>query len=165
MGSGKSTIAKRLADALGMNLLDLDRYIEEQERRTITKIFKDEGEAGFRGLEKRHLHDISEHIDEVVVATGGGTPCFYDNMVHMNNHGLTIYLEMDAMSLAFRLENFSDERPLLVGKNYTEIKTFVKQHLEERRAYYQESQLIVNALGFDDKKLEALASDIANYSK
>ena len=79
MGCGKSSVGKKLAKKMGFDFLDLDDYIEEKEKRTISEIFEKEGEAGFRGLEKKYLQEVSALKDKIV-STGGGTPCFYDNM-------------------------------------------------------------------------------------
>jgi shikimate kinase len=156
MGSGKSTIGERLADTMDMKFVDLDAFITTRTKRTIQAIFDAEGEAGFRGIEKRCLHEVCEECPDVVVATGGGSPCYYDNMTFMKSQGLTIYLEMDVNSLTYRLENSDDGRPLIVGMDQSTLKHFVEQQLD---------QLIINALGFDQKKINKLAKTISSYSR
>lgn len=165
MGSGKSTLGRRLAEVMGLKHLDLDDYLEKSESRTIPEIFEGEGEAGFRGIERRCLQEIIDSQDEVVISTGGGTPCFYDNMQKMNEAGLTIYLRMDVKSLVFRLENSKQDRPLLRGKDLNEMDAYVRQHLEERKHYYEEAVISVDGMGLSDKRLEQLVEAIVNYSR
>lgn len=159
MGCGKTTIGSKLAKKLHYDFLDLDDFIERSENRTIAKIFKQEGEAGFRGLEQKHLTILKEY-NNIVVSTGGGTPCFYDNMDFMNQHGITVYLDMDVNSLCFRLKHGQKTRPLIEGKYDSELKKFVSQHLSERIAYYQQSKIIVNAMAFDEHKIEMLKKQL-----
>ena len=92
MGAGKTTIGKALAKELGIMFYDLDWYIESRMRRTVAQIFSDEGEEGFREIERNMLHEVAE-FEDVVISRGGGTPCFYDNMDYMNAQGDTIYLQ------------------------------------------------------------------------
>ncbi|MGK0278242.1 MAG: shikimate kinase [Litorivivens sp.] len=101
----------------------------------------------------------------MVIATGGGTPCFYNNMEFMNNHGITLYLKLDIPSLVFRLQHDAAVRPLIQGMSPEQLKTFVHQHLEERKEFYEESQIEVNGLGMSNKKIEDLVYQIANYSR
>ncbi|NNE55601.1 MAG: shikimate kinase [Flavobacteriales bacterium] len=165
MGSGKTTLGERLSRAMSMDFVDLDQQIELRENRPIPEIFKAEGEAGFRGIEKRCLREVVTEMDEVVISTGGGTPCFYDNMSLMNQSGLTIYLRMDVPSLVFRLRNSDGSRPLISGMSENELSAFVKQHLEERKEFYEECKIVVEGMGFSDKKLDELIDAIVNYSR
>jgi len=159
MGCGKSTIGKKLSKALKFDFIDLDDFIEKSENRTISKIFEQEGEAGFRGLEQKHLIFLKDY-NNIIVSTGGGTPCFYDNMDFMNKFGHTVYLEMDVRSLCFRLKHSKKDRPLIYGKSDYELFKFVTQHIMERIEFYQQSKLTVNAMGFDDLKIELLADQL-----
>lgn len=164
MGVGKTTVAKRLANAMGMDVVDLDGFIEGQENRTIHEIFEQEGESGFRGVERKWLKEMEE-LDEVIISTGGGAPCFYDNMKVMNDLGITVYLKMDPRSIVYRLMNAKEDRPLVRGKSEKEMLKFVYQNLEERREFYEQCQIEVNALGFSSAKMEKLADAIVNYSR
>ncbi len=159
MGCGKTTLGEQLAKAMSYNFIDLDDFIEKSEKRTISQIFEQEGEAGFRGLEQKHLNILKDY-NKLVVSTGGGTPCFYNNMEFMNKTGITIYLEMDVRSLCYRLQHGQKHRPLLRDKSEAELAQFVKQHLQERLPYYQQSQLTINAMGFDKNKTEILANTL-----
>jgi shikimate kinase len=92
------------------------------------------GEAEFRLLESKYLKIVFEK-QNVLVSTGGGTPCFFDNMNNINANGTSIYLEMDEKSLTNRLVNNTESRPLIKGKNKKELLDFIKSHLKERRTY------------------------------
>ncbi|MCB0762680.1 MAG: shikimate kinase [Flavobacteriales bacterium] len=165
MAAGKTSVGKRLSTSLGMAFEDLDSYIEATEECTINDIFKREGEAGFRGIERRCLRQLIETQDQVIVATGGGTPCFYDNLAYMKECGLVVYLKHDVSSLVFRLRNDSAARPLIAELSEQELEHFVHHHLEERREYYEDADLIINAMGMSDRKIENLADEIARYSR
>lgn len=164
MGAGKTTTGKQLAKALDVPFIDLDREIETRERRSISTIFDENGEAGFRGLERAWLQRLSLEHPNMVCATGGGTPCFYDNMRYMNVHGITVYLEMDVASIVHRLQNAVDERPMIAGKSPDELKAFVTYHLEERREFYHEAQITFGALGMNRVKLNVLIDRIRAVS-
>jgi len=165
MGSGKSTLGKQLANRLQFKFVDLDKTIEEKEGHELFDIFNKQGEAYFRGLEKKYLHETTALLEDAVIAVGGGTPCFYDNMSFMNKEGVTVYLKMDASSLAYRIFNGKGKRPLVDGKSEADLKVFVKDHLAEREDMYNDASIIVEALGFDAKKLDELASRLRAYSK
>ena len=128
MGSGKSTLGKALASRCEVRFIDLDDYIEERSGKTIKKIFATEGEAAFRDLERRMLVEVSG-FDNVLVACGGGTPCFGDNMELMNEHGdfITRQLEMRMPHYSKAAEVF--DSTLLEDENQIERKceAFISQ--------------------------------------
>lgn len=165
MGCGKSTLGKQLANRMGFSFNDLDKLIEEKEGKDIWSIFQNQGEAYFRGLEKKYLREVSETSEDRVIAVGGGTPCFYDNMDFMNNRGVTVYLKMDPGSLSYRIFHGKGKRPLVDGMGEEELKEFVKGHLKEREDMYEDAQLIIAALGFNARKLDELAEKLHSYSK
>lgn len=164
MGSGKTTVGKQLAQTLGQPFIDLDQSIEQGERTTIAAIFSATGEAGFRGLERRYLKKITSEHPNFVLSTGGGTPCFNDNMDFMRQEGVVVYLKMDVASLVYRLLHAKDERPLVAGKSELELHNFVRQHLEERSAYYEDAHITYSALGMNRVKLDELAARIRAFS-
>lgn len=164
MGSGKTTSGKQLARMLNVPFIDLDREIEANEGSSIPDIFKNGGEASFRGIEKKALHAVVAAYPAVVCATGGGTPCFYDNMQFMNRSGITVYLQMDVASIVYRLIHAHGERPLVAGKTHEELHAFVTRHLEERSEFYHEAKLHIHALGMNKIKLESLAERIRSIS-
>lgn len=165
MGCGKTTLGKQLANRLGIPFVDLDKIIEEKEGQEIWTIFQTQGEAYFRGQEKKYLKQLIMDDSEALVAVGGGTPCFYDNMQLMNDNGITVYLKMDPASLAYRIFHGKGKRPLVDGKSEDELKEFVKAHLKEREDMYEEAQVIVQALGFNAKKQDELVEILRAYSK
>jgi shikimate kinase len=142
MGSGKSTAGKKLAAKLGFEFIDLDKFIESETGKTIPEIFADKGENEFRALENNALKKLITR-EHVVVACGGGTPCYYGNMELMNNNGTTIYLKMSADSLASRLINAKDKRPLIQNKSEEELRTYINEHLEKREDIYHQAHYIV----------------------
>ena len=142
MGCGKSSFGKRLARKLEYSFLDLDDAVEAESGLTVPELFAREGEAAFRELEKKVLHKTLE-ISEGVIATGGGTPCFYDNMEFMKAAGKTVYLKMSPLSLAHRLEFARRERPMVSGYKGEELLEIVKTRLKERENYYLQAHCII----------------------
>lgn len=141
MGSGKTTVGKRLAKSLSLSFVDLDAYIEKKYRKTIPLLFEEKGEEVFRKIESRLLQDVAE-FEDVVVSTGGGTPCFYDNMEVMNRKGTTVYLDVHPEDLAAHLLASKTVRPLIAGKNKDELVPFITEHLSNREPFYRKAQLI-----------------------
>ncbi len=146
MGSGKSTLGPKLARALDVPFFDLDKIIEEQEDMTIASFFEQKGEEAFRQLEADLLRSITLENDSFLLSTGGGVPVFHNNMDFMNEHGLTLYLEMNPKSLAQRLAPARAERPLLKHLNDDELENFVAEKLKEREPFYKKARLIINGL-------------------
>lgn len=142
MGCGKSTIGRKIAALLGINFIDLDKYIEERNFKSVPDIFAQEGEPAFRAKERQALQEVVL-FEEVVVGTGGGAPCFFDNMELMNEAGITIYLAPDNETLANRLLKSKTERPLIAGKSREELLQFIGQALEKRSPFYEKSKIII----------------------
>ncbi len=142
MGSGKSTVGQQLAVRLDYSFIDLDEQIEKMTGMTITSIFSSKGENAFRVLERQALDRIGQ-MTSVVVATGGGTPCFSDNMDFMNRSGKTVYLKMAVKKLIERLQHEKQHRPLIAGKNDEELEKYVRNKLEEREIYYRKAHIII----------------------
>ncbi len=136
MGSGKTTIGKQLASRLGYSFVDMDAYIEEKQFKTVSQIFAEKGEHEFRQLEQKCLHEVAE-FNNTIISTGGGAPCFFDNMEYMNNRGLTIYLKLTAAQLAERLELIGvSKRPLLANCTGEDLRTFIADGLSVREPFY-----------------------------
>ena len=136
MGSGKTHLGKILAAKLGFLFVDLDSVIENTEGVTIAQLFDNQGETHFRKIESDRLKDLSKW-DEVVISTGGGAPCFHDNMAWMNANGITIYLKTDPHLLLNRLKSQTENRPLLSDKSDTELLDFIIQKIDERTLFYE----------------------------
>jgi len=142
MGCGKSTIGRKLAELLEISFVDLDKYIEERYFKSIPTIFFEEGEEGFREKERISLLEVSQ-FENVVVGTGGGAPCFFDNMEVMNNNGITVYIAPDTEVLAARLLKSKTERPLIIGKSREELISFINDALLKRAPFYEKSKIII----------------------
>lgn len=135
MGAGKTTLGKALARALGVPFIDLDWYIEERFHKSIPQLFAERGEEGFRTLERNMLHEAGE-FENVVISTGGGTPCFFDNMDYMNAQGATVFLDVPTDVLFRRLQGATQQRPILQGKTDDELRDFIGRALAGRLPYY-----------------------------
>ena len=142
MGSGKSTLGKRLARKIDYRFIDMDHHLEEVEGLKVSEIFEQKGEKYFRELEKGFLESM-EIQDNVVIATGGGAPCWGKNMDIMNRKGVTVYLKMSPVSLASRLEKSRNIRPLIQGLNPEHLRDYIENKLQEREHYYNQAQCIV----------------------
>lgn len=164
MGSGKSTTGKQLASRMHMPFFDLDSEVEASVGMPVSRIFETLGEAGFRGAERAALQRLTSTYTDLICATGGGTPCFYDNMQHMNTQGVTVYLEMDVKSIVYRLQHAKQERPLIAGKTEAELFVFVADHLQQREEFYNEAHIRFNALGMNRLKLDDLVARIRAVS-
>ncbi len=143
MGCGKSTAGKGLAKKLGYEFIDLDELLEANEGRTISEIFANDGEEAFRKIEQATLASTFG-LEHVIIATGGGAPCFFDNMAQMNAHGLTIYIQMTPEGLMERLQGGMDHRPILKGKSPQELHRFIAEALEKRNPFYTQAKSIVD---------------------
>lgn len=146
MGSGKTTFGRMLANTLNRDFVDLDHYIEEQERATVPDLFTTLGEKGFRTLEQKALLSTKE-MGNTIIATGGGAPCFFDNMAFMNRHGHTIYLKVTPEELSKRLLPARSHRPLIAGKSKSELLDYIRAKLSERAPYYNQAKIIADTTG------------------
>lgn len=155
MGSGKSTIGRSLASLLHYEHIDLDRLIESTVGATIGSIFEHQGEVKFREYEAQCLQRCGQ-MDNVVVSTGGGAPCFGDNMAFMCGCGLTIYLQHEVPQLAARLAVSKTDRPLLRGKDREQIEDYIRSVLPSRELYYNRASLIVANPTRDARRLYEL---------
>ncbi len=149
MGAGKTTLGRALAKDLGIQFYDLDWYIEERMRKTVPELFSIYGEDGFRKIEYNLLHEVAE-FEDVVISSGGGTPCFFDNMDYMNSQSETIYLKASIDVLLGHLKMGKVVRPLLKGKTPDEMSQFVKEQLEAREKYYLKAKHIHDVSMLDD---------------
>lgn len=139
MGSGKTTIGKLLAERLGCSFVDMDVHIEEKYFKSVSQIFAEKGEQTFRLLEQQCLHEVAQ-FENIIISTGGGAPCFFDNMDYMNVHGLTIYLKLTPSELATRLEaSHANKRPLLADRKGEELRQFIADGLSVREPFYSKA--------------------------
>lgn len=152
MGAGKTTIGKALSKELGATFYDLDWYIESRMRKTVSQIFAEKGEEGFRKIEYNMLHEVAE-FEDVIISCGGGTPCFFDNMDYLNQQGDVVYLKASPETLYKHLLMAKIERPLLKDKTPEELIAYITEHLKERAPFYEKAHytLDVNVLDNTDK--------------
>ncbi len=155
MGAGKTRLGKELAQLMGYSFLDLDQVLVEKAGLSINEVFSQFGEEYFRNLEREALHDSKDHED-VIISTGGGTPCFFDNLEWINNHGLSIYLDVEHQILTNRLWKGRHGRPLLKNLSKNELSSFVEAKNTERKTFYNKAAIHYQVLIEDQKSAEEL---------
>ena len=163
MGSGKSTVAKKLSRLKGWDYIDLDSLIEQEEGLTISEIFDRRGEAAFRVVESETLRSIDSSKD-IIVSCGGGTPCFNDNISWMNQKGYTIYLQLSVAALKNRLINSKISRPLISNIKESELDAFIEDSLSDREEYYLQAKECIDGLSLDIKKLSDRLESLYPYN-
>lgn len=145
MGCGKTYIGQKLAAAMSYNFLDLDHYLEEDYGSTIVSIFENKGESFFRQLEHDYLLSLRDKRRHIF-STGGGLPCFHQNIEIMNSTGITVYLKVTPEIIVKRISNQRDHRPLLKNfANDIELLNFIEKKMIEREAFYKKAKIIINA--------------------
>ncbi len=152
-GCGKSTLGKQLSRKLNIPFIDLDVEIERSMDLPIKDIFKKFGEPSFRKTETAMLKNISVQREEFVMATGGGAPIFFDNMIFMNNQGRTIFMDVPAREIADRISRSNlEERPLLARLAPDELKDQIEFLRSQRINFYNQASLRVegNSIGVED---------------
>lgn len=140
MACGKTRRGRSMAEELGIRFIDLDAYVAEREKRSVSEIFAADGEAVFRKLETRYLKEVCELYEDFVLSTGGGTPCFNGNMDYMNMLGHTLFLDTDVDVITERLISGKYKRPIVSQLADDEIRDFVGRHLTERLPYYSQAK-------------------------
>ena len=156
MGSGKSTAGRKLAVRLNRSFVDLDSALEQHAGMPISAWFTSKGEDDFRKAETQLLTEFSAQKD-LVIATGGGTPCFANNLELMKKTGVVVYLDMDVDQLVSRLKSGQAQRPLIAGKSPEELTAFITGHLEARKPYYEQAHVLVSAMDLNGERLDELA--------
>jgi shikimate kinase len=139
MGSGKTTIGKKLAKKLNYVFIDLDQVIEDYEEQSINDIFVEKGEDYFRQIESKILHITLHEEKNIVLSLGGGTPCFHANMDMIKNHSTSFYLDYPAKMLASRLDGGKAKRPLIKELSQAELVQFIETALNKRTAFYKKA--------------------------
>lgn len=160
MGSGKSSVGRKLATRLGYDFIDTDKEIEKEYGGSVREMFEKEGEDFFREREREMLVRLGGREGDIIIATGGGMPCKPGNVELMNELGYTIYLKMSPAKLAARLEGGRDKRPVIRGLNDKELLDFIKTNLELREPFYNKA---VMALECDDVGDEDVCSQAERY--
>jgi len=162
MGCGKTTQGKKLAKAMGYHFIDLDEYTANKLDRDITDIFREDGEDAFREIETTSLTECIHENMKTIIALGGGTPCFNNNIELLKNSGLLVYLKMDADALYTRLFKESAKRPLVANKEQDELYVYIKHLLEKRALFYNQANISVDGTLYE---VEEMKNSILNFSK
>ncbi len=158
MGSGKSTVAAELGRKLGVRTIDLDDHIVEKESLNINEIFKRRGEIHFRLLESTYLQELLDSPQSFVLALGGGTPCYANNMDRIiASPAYSVYLRGNLHTLLERLRLEKSHRPLIAGLDDEQLRDFIAKHLFERRDFYELADQIV---AIDGRSVEAIVKEI-----
>lgn len=153
MGSGKTSVGKDLAKKLNLVFLDLDELIKIQTAQTINEIFKNQGEIKFRKIEREILLTTLNQESNYVLALGGGTPAYYDNMKQINEHTFSVYLRLSPMELTQRLYNERESRPLISHLKKEDFPEFIGKHLFERRNFYEQAQFTIDVKSKTTKEI------------
>jgi shikimate kinase len=161
MGAGKTTLGKALSKQMNLSFVDLDHFIEERYHQTIRRIFEEKGEDGFREIERDTLREAGR-LEDAVISTGGGTPCFYENMAFMNATGTTVYLKLSVDELMKRIEPYRHTRPVLENRSGEALKQFMELSLSERSRYYEQAHILLPVGAMDTgADVEALITRLA----
>lgn len=163
MGSGKSTVGKKLAHKIGYHFIDFDQLIEEHLDLSIETLFKTKGEAYFRNIETQLLNNLD--VSDTVISLGGGTPCFNGNLSLINQKGISIYLKMSTKILIDRLIHSKTIRPLIENfKHNTDLlEEKINDLLIVREPFYSKADIIFKADTMTAKKYDDLLEEIENY--
>jgi len=159
MGSGKSTNGRKLARIIGYFHFDLDEEIEKLVGKNINQIFSEEGEDAFRLLEHSVLVSLTNRKN-IVVSTGGGTPCYYNNLQLMKDVGVIVYIKMKPESLAKRLQSSKVKRPILVRAQAGDLSAFIAKHLAQREDFYKQAHLTIKGENLD---FDILLNSVKEY--
>ena len=158
MGSGKSAIGSALANDLGLPFFDLDTLIEDSEGTSVQKLFAKKGELFFRKKEAEVLEEFLAAHDQYVLATGGGTPCYGNNLFFLEkSEMLTIYLQTPIPVLASRLKKEKSHRPMISHLDDHEMIEFIGKHIFERSAYYTQAKYHISC---EEKDVDEIVEEI-----
>lgn len=157
-GCGKTTLARALGRTGRFGFVDLDHYIEGRFSCSVADIFARYGETRFREIERNLLHEVGE-MNDVVVACGGGTPCFFDNIGYMNSHGTTVWLKASRGRLIERLDRARAKRPAVAALKPGETGLYVDRLLEERAPYYSQARFHLDSTELESRRSVQSAVD------
>ena len=158
MAVGKTTIAKLISEKIGIKCVDLDKLIEEKTNLSISELFKQKGEIYFRKIEHEIFKEIIENDEDLIISTGGGTPCYAGNDLFLNGENITsIYLNASLSIILARLRLEKKTRPLVANQSQEKLKEFIAIHLFERSYYYNKANFKVNV---DNKTPKIIVEEI-----
>lgn len=160
-GSGKTTIGKELSKKLGVPFMDTDEIICAEQEKTIEEIFNEKGENHFRELERKTLQELLRKKERFVISTGGGLPCFFDNMDQINQDGASVFLNVSPETITERLWSQRDaNRPMIKGKTKEGLLEFLKGKLQERIPFYSKAKIIVSGENITSEEIEEKLSGL-----
>ena len=159
MASGKTRLGNELSARIGYPFIDIDALFEEKYRITILDFFEKYEELNFRKIESELLKETLVH-DDAVISTGGGTPCFFDNMEVIKNNGISIYLKMSTPALMKRLTLVRKKRPLLKDQSKANLEKFIHHQIAEREIFYKQADFIIQAENISVDSLLKLLPEI-----
>lgn len=160
MAVGKTTIAQLLSEKIGVKCVDLDKLIEKKTNLTISELFNLKGEIYFRKIEHEIFKEIITNDENLIISTGGGTPCYANNHLFLNGKNCnSVYLKASLSVILDRLKSEKTSRPLIASQSEEELEEFVAKHLFERSFYYNKATFKVN---IDNKKSEVIVEEIIN---
>ena len=159
MGSGKTYWGRKWAQQSGLAFYDLDEVIEKEQGKTISEIFEKDGEDYFRKIESTALRAFAE-TENCIIACGGGTACFNDNMQWMNEHGKTVYLSAIPQYIFDRVLEEKEKRPLIKKHNEAELLFFIEQKLKEREPFYNQAKITLPVTELNENSLKTLNSKL-----
>jgi shikimate kinase len=157
MGSGKTHWGRLLSKKLGIPFFDMDEQVTTHGGKPITEIFTQDGEEHFRLLEKDVLYMITESHDSFVMACGGGSPCFFNNIDYMNQSGTTVWINTPMDVLFNRLVKEKANRPLLRDLSDDQLHRFIIRKFADRKIYYEQADVTVEE---DPVRLDELIEKI-----
>lgn len=158
MGVGKTSLAKKIANKVGISCYDLDEIIEKNENSTIESIFNNKGEVYFRKIEHQLFKDFIEKEDNFILSLGGGTPCYANNHIFLQNEGIiSIYLKASINTLTEKLKNKREKRPLIKDLDINELQEYIAKHLFDRSFYYQQAKITIIV---DEKSKKEVVKEI-----
>lgn len=165
MGCGKTTFGRALSEATGLKFIDLDHFIEDRQKATVREIFDRHGEDEFRRVERDLLLETAG-MENCIISCGGGTPCFFDNIDFMNQHGTSLWLQASHDTLFSRLIRKREKRPLLAGHTDDEIREIISGQLAARSPYYSKASICWQGDSLEDRRQidDNVAEFLSEYS-
>ncbi len=163
MGAGKTVIGRSLSKKLGFKFYDLDNYIEQIEGKKVSDIFNENNEVYFRKIENKYFQELSLKKEKKIISTGGGTPCFKNNLeiIQTSSNSISVYLKANIETLVKRLFHSVDNRPIISHlKKENELKEFITKHLFERSFYYEKSDVKIKTDDIELKDIVKLIGEL-----
>ncbi len=154
MGVGKTSLARKIANKVGISCYDLDEIIEKRENSTIESIFKEKGEVHFRKVEHELFKDFIAKEHNFILSLGGGTPCYANNHLFLQNEDIvSFYLKASIETLVEKLRSKREKRPLIKNLAIDELQEYIAKHLFDRSFYYQQAKITVVVDGKSKKEI------------